>query len=189
MTRNAVSLLLLALLVAAGCSSTRRLDLSRPSTQLDVGVRAARGNLWREALFRFERAVQLDPSDAMARNNLAVAYEGIGEFEKAREAYQQALQLDRSNQYIQKNYSRFVEFYSKNKKRQKSDEAEAAKPAAVDEGSTPQVIPPGPTPPTTGHTPADPAPPTAPVAPGTGTEPPPPESPGPPETKPPGGAL
>ena len=36
--------------------------------------------------FRFERAVSLDPQNASALNNLAVACEQMGEFDKAREA-------------------------------------------------------------------------------------------------------
>lgn len=119
--------LLFVLGLAAGCGSS--VNLSHAGPQIDFGVKAAKMNLWREALFRFERAVQIDPHNAMARNNLAVAYEGIGEFEKARLAYTEALRLDRSNQYIQKNYSRFVEFYSRNKKREKT-------PLAGREGET-----------------------------------------------------
>ena len=126
----------LAVTTFLGCRSG--LDLTKASTQLDVGVRAARENLWREALFRFQRAVQIDPQNAMAQNNLAVAYEGIGEFEKARQAYTEALKLDRSNQYIQKNYSRFVEFYSKNRKREKKLEAkEDTQPASASSTPTP----------------------------------------------------
>jgi tetratricopeptide (TPR) repeat protein len=81
----------------------------------------ARMNLWREALFRFKRAVQIKPDDANAHNNLAVAYEANGDFESAAKEYREAMRLDKSNQYIQKNYSRFVEFSSRNKKRQKRE--------------------------------------------------------------------
>ena len=141
--------------LTAGCGSST--NLNRASAQINFGVKAAKMNLWREALFRFERAVQIDPADAMARNNLAVAYEGIGEFEKARSAYTEALRLDRSNQYIQKNYSRFVEFYSRNKKREKTPLAGRddttttaaspgpATPAATAAAPTPDT-PPEPTP-------------------------------------------
>lgn len=118
-------------LLTIGCSSTP--DLESPQGQREVGVGAARGELWREALFRFERAVAMDPQDAMAHNNLAVAYEANGEFEKAREAYTEALRLDRSNQYIQKNYSRFVEFYSRNQKREKKAEELSSARAADEE--------------------------------------------------------
>lgn len=110
---------LCALLAVAGCRSSG--DLATATGQMRFGVQAAKMNLWREAQFRFERAVQIDPQDAMAYNNLAVAYEGMGEYDKARQAYLNALKIDRSNQYIQKNYSRFIEFYSKSEK--KDDES------------------------------------------------------------------
>lgn len=135
-----------------GCGS--RIDLSDAGDQLNVGVRMARRDLWREAAFRFEKAVALDPSDAMARNNLAVAYEGMGEFEKAREQYTEALRLDRSNEYVQRNYSRFVEFYQRNRSSEAAaadaprveepaeDEAESPATPAADPGPVPEEIPP-----------------------------------------------
>lgn len=126
----------------AGCRSG--MDLSRSDTQLNVGVRAARSNLWREALFRFNRAVQIEPSNAMALNNLAVAYEGTGEFEKARQAYTEALRLDKSNQFIQKNYSRFVEFYSRNKKRELQIPAGGPVPSSAPATTRPAPVSPPP---------------------------------------------
>lgn len=171
MTRT-VSLLLLATLLAAGCSSG--LDLKRPETQLAVGVRAARGDLWREAMFRFQRAAEMDPDNAQVFNNLAVAYEGIGEFDKAKDAYLKALQFDRSNQYIQKNYSRYVEFVSRNKKRGLPSEAEQS---AAPEGS------PSAAPSTTTASPSAPAP-----APPAETPPPPPPVEPPQDEAPPTGA-
>lgn len=108
--------LLIALSLTFGCS--HQSDLSRPAAQDNFGVQMARMNLWREAMFRFERAIEINPGDAQAHNNLAVAYEANGDFEKARKEYLEALKLDRTNPYIQKNYSRFVEFLSRNRKRQ-----------------------------------------------------------------------
>ena len=126
----------LLFLVVTGCS--HHTDLARPNTQDNFGVQMAKSSLWREALFRFQRAVELNPSDAMAHNNLAVAWEANGEFEKARREYLEALKLDKSNSYIQKNYSRYVEFLSKNKKRQsKNGVAAAAKPSPASTSSTP----------------------------------------------------
>src|SRR5438046_1806701 len=104
-----------AVVLAAGCA--HHTDLTKPATQDNFGVRMAKLNLWREAMFRFRRAVEINPADAMAHNNLAVAYEANGDFENARKEYLEALKLDRSNAYIQKNYSRYVEFLSRNKKR------------------------------------------------------------------------
>jgi tetratricopeptide (TPR) repeat protein len=102
---------LFVIFALGGCRST--IDLSTPRGQTQFGLQAAKMELWREAQFRFKRAVELNPGNAMAYNNLAVAYEGIGDYEQAREAYLVALNIDRGNQYIQRNYSRFVEYYSK----------------------------------------------------------------------------
>ena len=114
------SLILVALLVLplalAGCRSGGG-DLSDASTQRRFGVRMARMNLWREAMFRFRRATQIEPDSAAAHSNLAVAYEATGDFENAAKEYREALKLDRSNEYIQKNYSRYVEFMQRGKKR------------------------------------------------------------------------
>jgi Flp pilus assembly protein TadD len=126
------SLLLVGTLIIAGCGSSG--DLAKPETQRQFGVRMAKMNLWREAMFRFQRAVQIEPENAMAHNNLAVAYEANGSFDDAAKEYREALRLDRSNQYIQKNYSRFVEFTQKSKKR-------AAKPAADSTSTTPAATP------------------------------------------------
>jgi hypothetical protein len=100
----------------AGCRSGRT-DVTTADSQRRFGVRMAKMNLWREAQFRFRRAVEIDPKDAMAHNNLAVAYEANGDFDNALKEYREALRLDRGNQYIQKNYSRFVEFTTKSKKK------------------------------------------------------------------------
>lgn len=115
-TTSSVVLVALLLLVM-GCRSGGG-DLSNADTQRRFGVRMARMNLWREAMFRFRRATEIEPDNAMAHNNLAVAYEATGDFDSAAREYREALRLDRSNQYIQKNYSRFVEFTQKAKKRE-----------------------------------------------------------------------
>lgn len=123
------SLIFAALLMSACRSGSG--DLSDAQTQRRFGVRMARMNLWREARFRFQRAAEIDPQNAMAHNNLAVAYEATGDFEAAAREYREALRLDRSNEYIQKNYSRFVEFTQKAKKRQAVPAPAAAATAAA----------------------------------------------------------
>lgn len=117
-TSSLVLVVLLSLVLGfTGCRSGGG-DLSDASTQRRFGVRMARMNLWREAMFRFRRATQIEPDNAMAHNNLAVAYEATGDFDAAAKEYREALRLDRSNEYIQKNYSRFVEFMQRDKKRE-----------------------------------------------------------------------
>jgi len=183
----ASAMLLPTLVLTGGCS--HNIDLTRPAAQLDFGVEAARMNLWREALFRFQRAVQLNPGDAMAHNNLAVAYEGIGDYEKARSNYIEALRLDKSNEYIQKNYSRFTEFISKNRKRERRGVAPTRTTAAPSSTGSATATTAAGEPPTTAAPPAGPAvaPPTAAPSDRPPTTSQPADSPVPPPPPPPGG--
>jgi Flp pilus assembly protein TadD len=77
--------------------------------QVEFGVQVAQRGLWREAIYRWERATQLDPTYAAAFNNLAVAYEQNGQLDKAREAYDKAIALEPNNQLIRQNYDLFKE--------------------------------------------------------------------------------
>jgi Flp pilus assembly protein TadD len=73
------------------------------------GIDVARRGLWREAIYRWERAVEIDPTYAAAYNDLAVGYEHEGQLDKARAAYEKALELDPDNLQIQQNYDLFRE--------------------------------------------------------------------------------
>jgi Tfp pilus assembly protein PilF len=77
--------------------------------QVQFGIDVAQKGLWKEALYRWEKAVELDPTYAAAFNDLAVAYEHEGLFDKARQAYTKALQLDPNNVSIKQNYDYFKE--------------------------------------------------------------------------------
>jgi len=133
MTSQFAIVALLLVLVAGGCSSS---GAGPSETQEKFGVRMAKMNLWREAMFRFQRAVEMNPEDAMAHNNLAVALEANGDFEGAGKAYREAMRLDKSNQFIQKNYSRFVEFTTRDRRRQQRRPATPAAAVAPTEDGT-----------------------------------------------------
>ena len=77
--------------------------------QVEFGIRVASQGLWREAIYRWERAVELDPTYAAAFNNLAIAYETAGDFQKAKAAYEKAIELDPKNIYIKQNFDLFKE--------------------------------------------------------------------------------
>jgi len=121
-----VFLILLALLPATSALAKKKSD--QPDTaaaQLSFGVKMAQRGLWAEALFRFKRARLKDPSNPRVLNNLAVAYEALGNFDKALELYQEAIRSDPSNKELKRNYSRFVEFYRSFKPdQQQGDEAD-----------------------------------------------------------------
>ena len=92
---------------------------SASEDELGFGIAVARRGLWREARFRFERAVRLDPSSAQALNDLAIALEQQGEFDKARETYDKALKLKPGSLYIQQNYDLFREADDKRNRKAK----------------------------------------------------------------------
>ncbi len=93
---------------------------NQPSTELAFGVDMARRGLWGEALFRFHEAEKADPENPRVHNNLGVAYEAEGDFEKALAHYKRALQLAPDNRQMRANYARFVEFYQAYKSPEKS---------------------------------------------------------------------
>ena len=96
-------------LVALSTTTLSADDRSDARAQVNFGISVAQRGLWVEAIYRWERASQIDPQYAAAWNNLGIAYERQGMFDKAREAYETALDLDPNNVMIQQNYDLFRE--------------------------------------------------------------------------------
>ena len=99
--------LIAAFLVSTSPAFADKRDEAR--SQVDFGINVAQRGLWREAIYRWEKAVELDPSYAAAYNDLAIAYEHEGQLEKARKAYDKALALEPNNTQIRQNYDLFKE--------------------------------------------------------------------------------
>lgn len=102
--------MLLPALMTTACGSGHVEPTTSPA-QLDFGVKMAQRGLWSEALFRFRQAERHQPGNARVLNNMAVAYEALGQFEKALEYYQNAIKAAPGDRELKRNYSRFVEFY------------------------------------------------------------------------------
>lgn len=96
--------------VSRVCADAR----SEARSQVDFGMQVAQRGLWREAIYRWEKAIELDPTYAAARNDLAIAYEHEGQFDKARKAYEKALELDPNNAQIRQNFDLFKEVNDRN---------------------------------------------------------------------------
>lgn len=84
--------------------------------QVEFGIAVAQKGLWQEAVFRWERATELDPTYAAAFNNLGIAFEQLGKFEQAGKAYEKALELEPQNLSIQQNYDLFKEINDRAKR-------------------------------------------------------------------------
>ena len=106
MTRLAVACLLFLVTCVAPAYADAR---SEARAQVEFGIDVAQRGLWREAIYRWEKAVEIDPTYAEAYNDLAIGYEHEGEFEKARQAYEKAVKLAPDNLQIQQNYELFKE--------------------------------------------------------------------------------
>jgi type IV pilus assembly protein PilF len=82
---------------------------SEAKAQVEFGISVAQRGLWREAIYRWEKATQLDPTYVAAFNDLAIAYEHEGQLEKARKAYEKAIELEPNNTQVRQNYELFKE--------------------------------------------------------------------------------
>lgn len=101
---------MLALALLAGSAAVAAADQREDArSQVEFGIAVAQKGLWQEAVYRWERAVEIDPTYAAAYNNLGIAYEQTGRFEQAGKAYEKALELEPQNLSIQQNYDLFKE--------------------------------------------------------------------------------
>ena len=106
MTRRVAACAVVVLLSASTALADARGDAR---TQVAFGISVAQRGLWREAIYRWEKAIEIDPTYAAAYNDLGIAYEHEGQLEKARKAYEKALDLDPNNMQIRQNYELFKE--------------------------------------------------------------------------------
>lgn len=104
---------LLSLLILASAAPLRADAREEAEKQVKFGIQVAQHRLWREAVQRFERATEIDPSYAPAWNNLGIALEQQGDLEDAERAYARARTLDPDNQYIRQNYELFREIHDR----------------------------------------------------------------------------
>ena len=111
--------LLIAVSLATTCASVAYADArSDAKQQVQFGISVAQRGLWKEALYRWQRAVELDPTYAEAYNDIAIAQEHEGKLSEAREAYEKALKLAPDNSVIRQNYELFREINDRTDRRQ-----------------------------------------------------------------------
>jgi Flp pilus assembly protein TadD len=112
-----IRLLLIAALALALSSPIYADRRSDAKVHVDFGISVAQRGLWKEATYRWERAVEIDPTYGSAWNNLGIGYEQLGEFEKARQAYEKAMAIEPNNTIIRNNYDMFREIYDRQNRR------------------------------------------------------------------------
>ena len=127
-----LALIALSSLTLASCGG--QVNPEKSDAQLAFGIKMAKRGLWSEALFRFRQAERREPGNPRILNNMAVAYEALGQFELALDYYQRALKASPADGELRRNYSRFVEFY-RNFRAETGAEGEEG--AAAQVGDTP----------------------------------------------------
>jgi Tfp pilus assembly protein PilF len=101
---------------------------SDAKAQVEFGISVAAKGLWKEAIYRWQRATQIDPTYGAAFNNLAVAYEHEGQLEKAGEAYERALKLEPNNAMVRQNFELFKEIHDRTNQSNQSQSSQSQTP-------------------------------------------------------------
>lgn len=109
-------------LLALGCSPLQH--HATMDQYNEFAIKAAELQLWNEAVFRWERVIEIDPQYAQAHNNLAVAFEALGKTDKAIEAYKRAAELNPTNKFFRFNYRRCRLNVQRNVRKQPDEENE-----------------------------------------------------------------
>ena len=121
---RAISLLLILIITIVSMTPIGAGEALSTKEMMEFGLEAAKRGLWREAAFRWERSLMQAPDNARLRNNLAVAYESLGDLKRAEAEYQEALRLDPENEKVRANYDSFKEIH-----RVRLDKAKGDQPA------------------------------------------------------------
>jgi len=95
-----ITLLIVAAFLLAGCSATR------VETEYKFGNKLAKRGLWKEAHYRWKRALRTGQNTAAIHNNIAISLEFQNKLEEAKKEYEEALKLSPGNEYIKRNLSR-----------------------------------------------------------------------------------
>ncbi len=101
--------------------------------EMRFGVEAAQRGLWREAMFRWDKIIKDEPDNPHLHNNLAVALESLGQFDRARAEYTEARRLAPDSREIRNNLESFLDFC----RLSKTCGAEPAAPGAGGAGGAP----------------------------------------------------
>jgi type IV pilus assembly protein PilF len=121
---RAISLLLIFFITIVSMTPIGAGEALSAKEMMEFGLEAAKRGLWREAAFRWERSLKQAPDNPRLRNNLAVAYESLGDLERAEAEYREALRLDPENKKVRANYDSFKEIH-----RARHDKAQRDQPA------------------------------------------------------------
>ncbi|MCK5057541.1 MAG: tetratricopeptide repeat protein [Candidatus Aminicenantes bacterium] len=97
--KRLIFLLIIMSLVFSFCSS----KTDKVKTEIDFANKMAMSGLWKEAYFRWQKALTEGDESALLHNNMAVALEEMGKFKEAEKEYEKALKLAPNSTFIKTN--------------------------------------------------------------------------------------
>lgn len=115
MKKLLIPLVIIAVFSFSACSAKRGFK-----SEFDFGNQLAKEGLWKEAHYRWKKALAQGKGSAALYNNIAIALEEMGKFAEAEKAYKKALKLSPNNQTIQSNYDKMKKHLRKDKDKKKS---------------------------------------------------------------------
>lgn len=92
---------ILALVLLNSCAGKRY------GSEFEFANALAQKGLWKEAYFRWQRALEAGKDTAALHNNMAIALEEMGKPEEAEKEYKKALAMAPNNEQIKRNLERF----------------------------------------------------------------------------------
>ncbi len=98
---------LLIMAVLGACSTHHQ---SSVETEYKFANKLAVEGLWKEALYRWNKALANGKNNAAIYNNMAVALEKMGRFEEAATNYKKALAIAPESSTIQGNYDKLTKY-------------------------------------------------------------------------------
>ena len=107
--------LTICFILLAGCA------VNRYHSDFEFANKLAKEGLWKEAYYRWQKALTVKGDTAALHNNLAVALESIDRKPEAEQAYLLAMKLDPGNVYIKSNYDRFQKNQGKETGKEKNE--------------------------------------------------------------------
>jgi hypothetical protein len=123
--------------------------------QIRFGTEMAQQGNWHEAIFRWRRALASDPDNPRLHNNIAVAYESLGQYDKADSEYRAAAAIPGAPDEIARNRDLFEKFYMRYREAVPARAADAPGPPPPPASSPP--LPPASSPPPSATVPPPPA--------------------------------
>lgn len=91
-----VVLLFFIFLSCAGANTQARI-----SRLNDLGITCLRNKMFQDAIFWFNKIIELDDQNEAALNNIAIGYEGLGQFETALNYYQMAYEISNNPRILE----------------------------------------------------------------------------------------